>query len=408
MRDLEAARSAILDWLGASEAGMVKLLAQLVNIDSPSLDPAGIGQVAECLRSFLDVHGVEARCAADPLGSSVVEAEVPGGSEHAPVLIMGHMDTVFPRGTVAKRPFAEASGRLYGPGVADMKGGLVLQCFLLAAFARHAPGLLPLTGLFTPDEEIASLRSRARIVAAAQIAGLALNAEPGRANGNVVVERKGGIFLKLRITGRAAHSGTDFAAGASAITSLARMILKLDALNDGVPGVTVNIGLVAGGQSINTVAPWSEASVDLRYRHPDQRGFLLDQLSLVVASPEVPGTTASVEVLGEFDPLVPTTASIELLEIYRGAAASQGFRVEGEATGGCSDAGAAALAGIPVLCGTGPVGGGAHTEDEYIERASLVPRARAAAATIIESFRLGHLERTRLSERQQARMPAQN
>ena len=394
MKDLEAAHSAILDWLAASEADMVELLAQLVNIDSPSLDPAGIEQVAECLRSFLELHGVEARCAAVSSAPPVVEAEVPGGVEHAPVLLMGHMDTVFPRGTAAKRPFAETGDRLYGPGVADMKGGLVLQCFLLAAFARHAPGLVPLAGLFTPDEEIASPGSRPRIVAAARSAGMALNAEPGRANGNFVRERKGGLFLTLKVKGKAAHSGVDFGAGASAITSLAQMILKLDAINGKEPGVTVNTGLVSGGVSINTVAPMAEASVDIRYRHPEQRGALLERVLALSAQPDVEGTSAQAEILGEFDPLIPSPGSTRLQDLYKAASMRLGFPVDGEATGGCSDAGFAASAGIPVICGVGPVGGRAHTDEEYIEWASLVPRAQTAAWTILESMRLGHLRRT--------------
>ena len=217
----------------------------------------------------------------------------------------------------------------------------------------------------------------------ARDAAFVLNAEPGRRNGNVVIERKGGIFLRIDIVGRSAHAGVDFTSGASAIGALARKIVALEALTDLEAGITVNVGLVSGGQSINTVAPGASASVDIRYARAPQREPILDRVAAIVTADDVRDTRASFVLLGEFLPMMPTADSLALLATYRAAAARLGFTADGEATGGCSDAGLTASLGVPTLCGTGPVGGKAHTEDEYVERASVVPRAQAVALVIL-------------------------
>ena len=371
--------SRIVDWLAARGPAMEELLARIVDIDSPSGHVAGIDAVGATIAAFLSGEGVRV----EPLptaGAAILRAEVAAG-EGAPVLLMGHMDTVFPRGTAAARPFSATAERLHGPGVADMKAGLVLNAFVLAAFARF--GDRNLRGLFTIDEEIASPASRDVILDLARDAAYVLNAEPGRRNGNVVIERKGGLFLRIDVAGRSAHAGVDFTSGASAIGALARKIVALEAITDLDAGITVNIGLVNGGQSINTVAPSAGASVDIRYAGASQRQPILDRVASIVAAVDVPDTRASFTMLGEFLPMMPTADSLALLATYRAAAARLGFDADGEATGGCSDAGLTASLGVPTLCGTGPVGGKAHTEDEYVERASLVERAQAVALVVM-------------------------
>ena len=374
--------SEILDWLAASQPAMETLLGALVDIDSASGDEAGIGAVAGRLHDFLVEHGVQVARLTAGEGAELLAAHVAEDAEGAPALLMGHMDTVFAKGTVARRPFRVTADRLFGPGVADMKAGLVLNAFVLAAFARFGDGLYPVEGLFTTDEEIASPASRRFILQAALGAAIVLNAEPGRANGNVVIERKGGIFFHVRIVGKATHSGIDFPGGASAITELAHKIVALGKLTDIAAGITVNVGLISGGRSINTVAPNAEASVDIRYARTEQRTPLITRLKEIIHSTTTHGTRTELKIIGEFHPMVPTPDSLALFESYRKAAKDVGFEVDGEATGGCSDAGFAASLGTPTLCGLGPIGGHAHTDEEYVERASLVPRAQAAALAI--------------------------
>lgn len=372
----------IVDWLGTSQAAMESLLGRIVDIDSPSSHVAGINAVGDEIASFLTEHGIAVERAGNERSARLLKVSVNGNADAPPILLMGHMDTVFPLGTAPARPFEARGDRLHGPGVADMKSGLVMNAFVLAAFAQFGDGQ-PLDGLFTIDEEIASPVSRDFILDAARDAAFVLNAEPARKNGNVVIERKGGLFLRIEVSGKSAHAGVDFVSGVSAISELAHKIVALGALTDIPDEITVNVGLVSGGQSINTVAPRAGASVDIRYAREEQRASILEKVGGIVDAMNVPGTTARLEIIGEFLPMMPTADSLALLESYREASASLGLGVEGEATGGCSDAGLTASLGVPTLCGTGPVGGNAHTDDEYIERDSLVTRAQALALVIL-------------------------
>jgi glutamate carboxypeptidase len=296
---------------------------------------------------------------------------------------MGHRDTVYPKGEAGRRPFRIEAGRAYGPGVADMKGGLVVNAFVLAAFRRLGGAPAPLAGLITSDEEIGSPSSRPVIERVARGARCIFNSEPGRPGGNVVTARKGGVFLRLEVTGRAAHSGGNFEKGISAIGELAHKIVAIHRLTDLERGVTLNVGTVRGGQSVNTTAPSAEGQIDLRYIRPQDRATALAALQEIVDRSTVPGATARLEVAGEFLPLTQSAASEALFAVYRDAARDAGLDVAGEFSGGCADSGFTAAVGCPTLCATGAVGGNAHTPEEYLEIGSLVPRAQALALAIL-------------------------
>jgi glutamate carboxypeptidase len=311
-------------------------------------------------------------------------AAAPGGGNARPnIVLMGHRDTVFPKGEPERRPFTIDGARAFGPGVADMKAGLVMNMFLLAAFARFggAPG--PLVGLFTGDEEIGSPEGRAVIEAEAKAARVVLNSEPGRPTGGIVTGRKGGVFMLMEIAGKAAHSGGNFEQGISAIGELAQKITAIHALTDLGRGITLNVGLVSGGQSVNTVAPHASGEIDLRYVSPADRDEVVAAIEAIVARSFVPGTTARLTIKGEFLPLTQSEASGKLFDLYRAAAQDSGFDTAGEFSGGCADSGFTAAMGAPTLCAVGPVGGKAHSPDEYLELDSLVPRAQALARAIL-------------------------
>ena len=235
--------------------------------------------------------------------------------------------------------------------------------------------------MFTSDEEIGSPTGRAEIEAAAAGARAVFNTEPGRVSGNVVTGRKGGASFLIRIKGVAAHSGVNHEAGASAIEALARKIVRLHALTDYGAGVTTNVGVVNGGNTHNTVAPWAEAELDLRFKTLDQRTRLMTIIDGIVQSEDVRGTSGEIVTKALFLPL-EEKHSQALLERYQQAAARIGFAVAGEYTGGCADSGFTAALGVPTLCGLGPVGGKAHTDDEFLRLDTLLPRTQALAATI--------------------------
>ena len=373
----------VLHWLDGQEGAMLALLAELVNIDSGSYDKPGVDAVGARIAAFLAEHGVPVTTVPVEGYGDALKAQVAGsGGGNRPVVLMGHRDTVFPRGEVAHRPFRITEGRAYGPGVADMKAGLVMNAFVLAAYHRAGGAPVPLVGLFTSDEEIGSPACRPIIEETARGARAVLNSEPGRPTGNVVTGRKGGVFMHLEVLGRAAHSGGNYADGRSAILELAHKTVALHALTDLDRGTTVNVGLVSGGQSVNTVAPRATCEIDLRYVTPPDREAAMDRIAAIVAGSTVPDTTAHLTIKGEFLPLVQDEASRALFDTYARVSAEGGNPVTGEFAGGCADSGFTASVGCPTLCAVGPVGGKAHSPEEYLEVGSLVPRARAMTETI--------------------------
>jgi len=259
----------------------------------------------------------------------------------------------------------------------------VMNTFVLEAFRRFgAP--CPLTGLYTSDEEIASPSSRPVIEAEAKDARAVFNAEPGRPSGNLVSRRKGAAFIEFEVTGKAAHSGAAHAQGVSAIEALARKVQRLHRLTDYDLGTTVNVGLVQGGTAVNTVAARATAAVDVRFPTLNIMEKVLGEVRDICRCCELPGSEGRILREGNFLPLEQDEKSSELLDLYSRSAAGLGFQVGGEATGGSADSGFTAALGTPTLCGTGPVGGNAHRDDEWCRIDTIIPRAQALALTILE------------------------
>lgn len=373
-----------LAWLAGQGQAMQELLQKVVNIDSGSRDEAGVTAVAHALAERLLAAGVPVQFEPVPGYGVLLHAQVNAagaGGEGAPLILMGHMDTVYPAGTVARRPFRVEDGRAYGPGVADMKSGLVLNVFVAEAFARCGGLKAPLHLFFSCDEEIGSPATRDLIMDRVRGARAVLNAEPGRVSGNVVTSRKGSMVVEFEVTGVAAHAGINHAAGASAIEALARKTLALHALTDPATGVTCNVGVVQGGVVPNMVAPHAKAEVDLRFTADTNPDDLLERVRAIVEEESVPRTQGRITTARRTLPMKPTPDY--LLALYQQGARSLGFEVQGEFTGGAADSGLTASVGVPTLCATGPVGGHAHTEREYCELATFVPRAQAVALAVL-------------------------
>ena len=375
------ARGLVLDWLASQQQAMQDLLQKVVNIDSGSRDEAGVTAVAHALAERLQAAGVPVQFEAVPGYGVLLHAQVNAAGEGAPIVLMGHMDTVFPAGTVAKRPYREEAGRAYGPGVADMKSGLVLNVFVAEAFARCGGLKVPLHLFFSCDEEIGSPATRDLIMDRVRGARAVFNAEPGRVSGNVVTSRKGSMLVEFEVEGVAAHAGINHAAGASAIDALARKTLALHALTDPATGVTANVGVVHGGVVSNMVAPHARAELDLRFTADTNPEDLLARVRAIIEEESVPRTQGRITVARSTLPMKPTPDY--LLALYQESARTLGFEVQGEFTGGAADSGLTASVGVPTLCATGPVGGHPHTEREYCELTTFVPRAQAVALAVL-------------------------
>lgn len=384
--ETELLETRLTDWLAEHENAMIELLRDLVNIDSHTSDKAGVDRVIARIHDFLKDFDISTRVVENESAGNFLHARIGSTAQNTPpVLLLGHCDTVFPAGEVSRRPFHINDGRAYGPGVADMKGGLVINAFVLAALAKTTSSKLPVCALFTSDEEVASPVSRAEIAETTREARAVFNAEPGRPSGNVTVGRKGGLFMRLDMSGRAAHSGSHFSHGISAIEALAQKIIRLHALTDLDIGVTVNVGVISGGLTLNTVADHASAEFELRYIDAVHRDDFLARVEDIIDAEDVPGCRASLIITGEFLPLVQTGAAKALYRDYDAAAATIGVHFGEEFSGGCSDAGIPCSQGVPTICGTGPVGGGSHTIEEYIELNTLLTRAQTLALTVLRS-----------------------
>jgi glutamate carboxypeptidase len=383
----------ITAWIASQQEAMVAMLREMVDTDSGSYNKPGIDAVGAVVQRFMAAHGIPVEMIPQAKHGDCLRAAVPwdgpAGNAGGNIVLMGHRDTVFPDGEATRRPFTIRDGVAYGPGVADMKAGLVMNCFVLAAFHKFGGAPAPLVGLFTGDEEIGSPEGRPVIEAEARRARAVFNSEPGRVSGNVVTGRKGGVFMSFRVTGKAAHSGANFADGISAIEELARKVQAIHALTDLDRGITLNVGLISGGQSVNTVAPWAEGQIDLRYANPSDKDDIMARIAGIIERSFVPGTKAELTVRGEFLPLTQSPAARRLFETYVGAAADTGFATDGEFTGGCADSGFTAAVGAPTICAVGPVGGKAHSPDEFLRVDSLVPRAQACARAILRLQQAG-------------------
>lgn len=382
----DAREAQILSWLEQQQAPMLELLGALVNTDSGSYDKDGVARAAEVIEQHLMVRGLPCELVAQGDGSVSIRSTLPPAEPaagNAQILLLGHRDTVFPKGTAAERPFRVEGERAYGPGVADMKAGLVMNAFVLEAFAQAGGAARPLVALFTSDEEIASPASRPTIEAAARGARAVFNAEPGRTSGNIVSGRKGAMFLTIEVTGLPAHSGAAHDKGISAIEELCRKVQALHALTDYATGTTVNVGLIEGGQSVNTVAPHALAKVDVRFKTMAAMAEAEAAIEALLAETHLPGTTTKITAKAAFLPFEPTPASQQLFDHYVAAAADLGMTIGGEYTGGSADSGFTAAIGAPTVCGTGPIGEKAHSPDEVCHIDTLIPRAKALALAIL-------------------------
>jgi glutamate carboxypeptidase len=386
MADNGQAEGAVLGWLADQQGAMLALLETLVNTDGGSYDKAGVDAVGAHLRAFLEGQGIPCEVIPNERFGDALRATVTNGAgvgANSTVLLMGHRDTVFPKGEPSRRPFRIEDGRAYGPGVCDMKAGLVMNAFVLAALKRAGAAPAPVVGLFTSDEEIGSPACRPIIEAEARRARAVFNSEPGRPNYGVVTGRKGGVFMRLAVTGKAAHSGANIREGISAIEELARKIVALHALTDIDKGTTVNVGTIAGGQTVNTVAPSAQAEVDLRFVTLADREAAMTAIRRIVETSFLAGTSAQIEIAGEFLPLVASPQSQALFDHYAACSAALDKPVQSHFTGGCADSGFAAATGAPTICAVGPVGGKAHSPEEFLEIDTVVPRAQALALAIL-------------------------
>ena len=353
----------------------IETLRSWVQLESPS-------QSAECVSRMADA------VAAHVAGTPIAVERVPGReglgdwiilragpqSDQPPLLVLSHLDTVHPLGTVQNGlPFRVEGDRIYGPGIYDMKGGMLIGIEALKSVASRGTASRPIIYLCTPDEEIGSPTSRQQIVSFGQIAEAVLVTEPARDGGKVVTARKGMGLFEMRVTGRAAHAGMRHGDGRNAIAEAARLVLAIEAMSDPGLGITTNVGMISGGTAANTVPEVCYFPIDVRFESPEGGNRICDAISALKAS----SADFAVEIKGGEDrPAYDYSPEGQaLFKTARRLAKEIGLDLEATTrTGGVSDGNLTATLGTPTLDGLGVDGEGAHTLHEHAYASSFEPR----------------------------------
>ena len=363
----------------------LETLETMVNVDCGSYTPAGVNRIADLCEQRFRNHGWEVERRPDDadgrLGDLVIGTL--RGSGGANVLLVGHMDTVFDEGTVAHRPFSVDGDIARGPGVSDMKAGLLAGFFathVLQDVGFDAFGTI--TYVCNPDEEIGSPFSGPVIRELAPQHDAALVLEGARANGDIVSSRKGITDFTIVIEGRAAHAGVEPEKGRNAILQAAHTIQDLQGLNGRWPGVTCNVGVVRGGTRSNVVAERCELQLDLRSPELATLEEAEAEVARICADVVVPDVTIALDQHGWHRPMEKGEGGARLVDIAVGAASELGFPLRDAATGGASDANTTSSAGTPTIDGLGPVGGDDHGPAEWVDLSTIVPRTALLAAII--------------------------
>lgn len=305
------------------------------------------------------------------------------GSGDARILLLGHLDTVYPEGVAAERPLRFEGSKILGPGASDMKAGVLVGMYALRALQMAGfENFKELQLFLSPDEEIGSPTGKKFYMRYVQQADAVLVLENARANGNIVSARKGTGKYVLRVHGHSAHAGVEPEKGANAIVELAHQIIALHTLNGIAPGVTVNAGIIGGGTRENVVPDEAFVNCDVRAVDPEGARIAHDAIMALAAQPRNPRTRIAITGAFEYPPMAKTPAIAFMADLAKATARELGFEIQDEATGGASDANNAAQHGVPVLDGLGAIGGLDHSPDEYVERDSIVPRTALLAGLV--------------------------
>ena len=366
------------------QAGVtLQTIETLVRLESPSTDKAAVDRCGRVLCEFLRELGGDVETLPRAGNGDHVRARFAGSG--APVLLLGHFDTVWPVGTLDRMPLRRDGDRLYGPGTFDMKAGIALAITALRALHAATTPRPAMTMLWTTDEEIGSNSSRADIEAEAKQSRAVLVLEPALPGGALKTARKGCGEFQLTVHGVAAHAGLDPGKGASAIHELAAQIAEIERLQDLPRGISVNVGIVSGGTRPNVVAEQARATIDVRA--PTRAGAEAVNAALRALQPRRPGTRLTIEGGFERPPMERGTAVVELFSRASRVASVLGRELGEGSAGGGSDGNFTAALGVPTLDGLGAVGDGAHAAHEHVEMSALPWRAALIAGLLADFAR---------------------
>jgi glutamate carboxypeptidase len=359
-------------------------LRELCSIESPSSFKQGVDEANLWVQRWVEEQGWDLVTWHDDTAGDSLIATIHGSGQLS-VMLVAHLDTVYPFGTIAERSIRIEDDKLVGPGTADNKGGLLLGLYVMAALqsVKGTDQFNKISIVCGGDEET-NMRSSVDLLREfAPSYDLALVLEPARPNGDIVGARKGIANFVLEVEGRAAHAGVEPHRGAHAILALAHQIIELQALNGSREGLTVNVGTVQGGTRPNVVPDYARAEIDVRVLRPEDMEPVTQILEQIASSPTVPGVVAKLSGGWQLEPVPRTPQMASLVELADRCAGELGFSVRDVATGGGSYSNPLTKLGIPLLDGLGPIGGFLHSPQEYIQISSIIPRAALLALLML-------------------------
>lgn len=357
-------------------------LAYLVNIDSGTGTADGVEKIADFLIGKYKELGLYVKKETfDSAFGPCVEVRNKPESEKIDLLLIGHMDTVFPIGTAASRPFTVVGNHAYGPGAADMKSG-TLFCTVLAKYLLEERPDLSFCIAHNCDEEIGSVSSDKWLCDLAKKTVYCFDMEPGRSDGSFVKTRKGVCCIKLTMHGKSAHAGVNPDAGVSAILEMAKWICHFATPEHMNYGYRVNFGVIKGGTTYNTIPDYAECDIDVRFDGEDELKKVLDEFDVLVKTPFNKEVKAEYCITGKTPAMTLNENSLKLIKIVEEEGASLGQEVKFIGTGGGSDASRVTSQGAAAIDACGPIGFHMHNEKEYFLIDSIEERLQLLMNTI--------------------------
>lgn len=377
--------NACKEFIDDNREEIIKDWKRLVEIETGSTQKEGLSKAAALLKGMFEELGFSCRLEQTGGAGETLIGLLGGDRPGKPILFSGHYDTVFPNGTLLKNPFRIEDGKAYGPGVLDMKGGIIIAYYVIMALNSQDYAERPIKILFAGDEELAHGGATTAELMAKEAKGceFAFNMETGLLDGTLCVGRKGGITIEAEVKGVSAHVGNNYEAGRNAIEEMAYKICRMRELTNLAEGITVSTGVIEGGTVSNSVPGSCKVEIDARFIRPSQLERLEQDLFAALNEVHIQGTSVSYQVLSRIDAYETTRVVLNFFNFCSRAAQNYGFEpLKSTTLGGSSDAAYITIAGTPVVCSFGVLGQNNHTDREFAVVETMFDRAKLILAIV--------------------------
>ena len=376
----------IYSYIDSHKDEMIKLWEEIVSMESYGEDIEKVNKVGKYLKEKFENEGFDCKLVKVGRTADMLVGTLGAERGSRPIIFSGHFDTAIPGGIYTNKLFEIIDDKAYGPGVLDMKGGIVVSLYVVKALNHMGYNERPIKILYAGDEEISRTGSNTTELMIEEAKGglCAFNMETGRIDGSLCIGRKGVMATRVTTNGVEAHAGNDFSSGINAIEEMAHKIIELQKLTDLEYGVTVNVGTIKGGTTSNAIPAQCEIIVDTRFIKVEQIEVMKKKIQQVCSKTYIKGTTTAVEFINLMDPYETTEDGLKFFDYINKVSIEYGYGEVGSVyLGGASDAAALTIAGTPTICAIGVVGQWNHTSREYAIIETLFERAKLISTIIL-------------------------